>query len=553
MGENISGIQAVGYSHEGASSSDGVWNTEKTVTASAGSATTVVADGAGAEYGLLEATLNWFAGALFKCVGEDTGTDILNSLRRCDGSDVAASGNLTDDTATFNGDPWDATTADGDTFKFWFTPRFSECSLSREPKFGDRSGYMRESLFKKYKNPHIRTESGVTLTAELGGMGHKAGYDVVAASPAPTTTTFSVADGTRFTAGQSILVDNTTDGLTRVTISSISTNALTTTPAMSTAPTAADGVFGMSEPGELGVLMAGCMGSVLQSGRGDVAAAPSSSTTFTVTDGTQFDVGGIVGVDVNGGGTVEWAQITTISTNLLTVTPAFSATPTSGTVYNTWTIQPADTGHESFTFTLYKHAIKYILNGCRGTFGIDNIALDELANVNFDFMGGGKEARSDEAIPADWDDNYAAFDPPIPVGAYLQIAPATTTAASEEFVDASFELGSGVSRRYSPSATAGIANVSVTGWDAPTISCKINKDTLASFNPLTAQEAGTLQHVRLVLGGTPGKTVVIDFRQAQTMVVNDSEDNDRDTWDLEFIACDDATVTARPPIVIALG
>jgi hypothetical protein len=216
-------------------------------------------------------------------------------------------------------------------------------------------------------------------------------------------------------------------------------------------------------------------------------------------------------------------------------------------------MQPADTGHESFMFTLYKHAIKYVVNGCRVGMSIEGIETDALPVVKFEALSGGADVRTDEAIPADWDDAYANTTPPVPVGYYLQVAPALANTASKEFTDASFELGSDLSRRYAPSASEGIANVSITGWKAPTIKCKLNKEALSTLNPFTAATAGTLQRVRLILGGTPGSTVIIDFRQAQTLIVNEAESDGRDYWEVEFHAKDDATSATLPPFVVALA
>jgi hypothetical protein len=252
---------------------------------------------------------------------------------------------------------------------------------------------------------------------------------------------------------------------------------------------------------------------------------------------------------------VEWTQIQTITsgTDVMTVSPALTFTPAANDkVYNTFTVQPKTDDHGSFTFEIYEDAIKHVVNGAKGSFSIDGIETDEIPKVNFSFMTGGKETLSDLAIPADFEDVYCNTAPPIPISAYLQIAPTTATTESVEFRDASFELGSQVSRRYSPKASAGISNVSITDWDSPTISCQINMEALSTTNLATALEAGTLQRVRLILGGTPGRTVIIDFRQAQSKEVQAFQENDgREYWEITFEAKNNASST-MPAFVIAL-
>ena len=78
------------------------------------------------------------------------------------------------------------------------------------------------------------------MSAFLGVFGTRSAGtgDSVIGTPTPTTTTFTVSDGTRFAANDWILVNN------EVTqIQSIATNALTVSPALSSAPSATDVVY----------------------------------------------------------------------------------------------------------------------------------------------------------------------------------------------------------------------------------------------------------------------------------------------------------------------
>lgn len=548
MAEQISRIRLLTYSPEK------TFNSLTTITADSGTAYSFVDAN-----DLTDATLNKYEGAMWYCVLDAAGGDNTGFYRRCDGFDptTGPTAELTADAVYFQGDLWAADVASSDTFNYRFVPRIQEASLERNDVFCERSDYHRDT-FDKFPDVYVRTEADVSFACELTGMGMMATYDTVQASPAPTTETFSVADGADFAVGQSIWIDNSTDGLSRRYISSISTNAITVTPAMSNAPTANDKVYGLSRPGEVGNLIAACIGTVVNGGgSGSIATAGTSGSSFTIQDKTQFAAGQYIGVeDADTLGTVEWTQLLTVdaSTGVSTCSPALSFTPAANDkIYNTFTVQPADTGHETLTFQLFEDAVLHTVNGGGGTFSIDGIETDECPKINFSFVCGGNETLSDSAINSNYEDIYCNTNPPVPIGAYLQIAPSTAVSDSEEFRNASFELGSQMTRRYSPYASAGIAAVSMSDWDSPTITCQINMDSLSSFNPMTAFEAGTLQRLRLILGGTPGRTVIIDFRQAQTKVVQGFNENDgREYWEVTFEAKNDASSTL-PPFVIALG
>lgn len=552
MAEQISRIVALAYSPEE------TWNAEKTYTASAGSTTTVVSS---ADLDVTDhPEVNRFKDAMFYCVTDPVdGTNAL-AWRQCDGHLPAS------DTVYFQNDAWAGTTAVNDTFKIFFVPRLIEGSVKREDKFGDRSGYKRDN-FRKYPNPYIRTEADLSFTTELTGMGAVCGYgEFNGAAGSGTSVVLKANNGRHFSAGTFVKITTTgaAGGTSYNLVTAVSTDTLTITPAYTGASLANDSVWGFAQPGEIGNLMMGCVGTLVSNGgmADEDTGAGSTTTCIPTHDATQFSAGDYIGVDYGSGtatADVRWVQVTDVTGGTVTVSPAMdgAAAPAAGDVlYNTWTVKPADTGHESFTMTVYEHAVKHVLTGCKGTFTIDNIDTDQIPQVKFEFVSGGNETLSDEAIPSDWVDATLDTTPPLPVGAYLQIAPTAANTASKEFRACSFSLGSSLTRRVSPSATTGIANISVTDWDAPTIKCQINMDTLSTYNPITAMEARTLQRVRLILGGDPGSTVIIDFRQSQiTATQGFNETDGREYWDLEIKAMDpaDTTSSTLPPWVIAIA
>lgn len=106
----------------------------------------------------------------------------------------------------------------------------------------------------------------------------------VQASPTPTTTTFTLASASGFAVGDVIDVDGE-----EATISAITSNAITVSPALSAAPSASDTV--------------------------------TNKQKFTVASVTNFSVGDNITVDGQA------TEITAIATNLITVSPALTAIP----------------------------------------------------------------------------------------------------------------------------------------------------------------------------------------------------------------------------------
>jgi hypothetical protein len=84
--------------------------------------------------------------------------------------------------------------------------------------------------------------------------------------------------------------------------------------------------------------------------QGDTISGSSSTPTLiNVTDGTRFKKGTFIVVEV--AGEMEFAKITNISTNALTIAPALSAAPTAGTevVRNLYNYAPAETHTSSLS------------------------------------------------------------------------------------------------------------------------------------------------------------------------------------------------------------
>jgi hypothetical protein len=110
--------------------------------------------------------------------------------------------------------------------------------------------------------------------------------------------------------------------------------------------------------------------------QGDTISGSSSTpTVINVTDGTRFKKGTFIVVEV--AGEMEFAKITNISTNALTIAPALSAAPTAGTevVRNLYNYCPAETHTSSLSvqqaFVGGGNSAQVTAFGCYGDISFD--------------------------------------------------------------------------------------------------------------------------------------------------------------------------------------
>jgi hypothetical protein len=147
---------------------------------------------------------------------------------------------------------------------------------------------------------------------------------------------------------------------------------------------------------------------------GDFISGTSSSTTvINVVDGTKFRKGTFIAVEV--AGQMEFAKITNISTNALTIAPALSAAPALGTeiVRNLYNFAPADSHTNSLTIQqafVGDAAAQVTANGCYGDVSFDLPEFGKLPSMSLaltatNFTGPSSQAlsvasASDEMGPA---------------------------------------------------------------------------------------------------------------------------------------------------------
>ena len=119
---------------------------------------------------------------------------------------------------------------------------------------------------------------------------------------------------------------------------------------------------------------------------GDFISGTSSTTmVINVIDGTRFRKGTFIAVEV--AGQMEWAKITNIVTNALTIAPPLSAAPALGTeiVRNLYNFAPAETLTKSLTVQqafVGDLDAEYTANGCYGDVSFDLPEFGKLPSMS---------------------------------------------------------------------------------------------------------------------------------------------------------------------------
>lgn len=144
-----------------------------------------------------------------------------------------------------------------------------------------------------------------------------------------------------------------------------------------------------------------------------ISGTASSTVLINVTDGTRFKKGTFIAVEV--AGQMEWAKITNISTNALTIAPALSAAPAAGgeIVRNLYNFCPAETLTSSLTIQqafVGDATAQVTANGCYGDVSFDLPEFGKLPSMSLaltatNFTGPssqslGVASASDEMGPA---------------------------------------------------------------------------------------------------------------------------------------------------------
>ena len=167
---------------------------------------------------------------------------------------------------------------------------------------------------------------------------------------------------------------------------------------------------------------------------GSVVATGTSATQFDVSSGhgSRFTKGTYIGVTISG--QVEWALVTNISTDTLTVSPALSGAPaTSAIVRNLYNYAPAESHTNSMCVQVAyvgDTAAQYTFNGCHGDVSFKfgewgKLAFMELALDSVNYTGPTAQSLS---VATAADEMGAGF--PLAPSVYLATGSAPTRATT---------------------------------------------------------------------------------------------------------------------------
>jgi hypothetical protein len=248
------------------------------------------------------------------------------------------------------------------------------------------------------------------------------------------------------------------------------------------------------------LVLAHALGSELANQGDTISGGGSTTMLINVTDGTRFKKGTFIAVQV--GTEMEFAKITNISTNALTIAPALSAAPTLGTeiVRNLYNFCPAEALTNSLAVQqafVGDATAQVTANGCYGDVSFDLPEFGKLPSMSLaltatNFTGPSSQSLSvasatDEMGPA------FAWAPSV----YL----ATSVARATRLVceGATIEYANDWQMVRDPGATQTVSAVVATGGRPTavkaTIKLRFDSDYKASFDADTAYQMIIVQRI----------------------------------------------------------
>ena len=249
------------------------------------------------------------------------------------------------------------------------------------------------------------------------------------------------------------------------------------------------------------LVLAHALGSELANEGDFISGTASSTVLINVVDGSKFRKGTFIAVEV--AGQMEFAKITNISTNALTIAPALSAAPATGgeIVRNLYNFCPAETLTNSLTvqqaFVGDLNA-EYTANGCYGDVSFDLPEFGKLPSMSLaltatNFIGPSAQAPLAAASATDEMGPAFAWAPSV----YL----ATSVARATRLVceGASIEYANEWQMVRDPGATQTVSAVVATGGRPTavkaTIKLRFDSDYKASFDADTAYQMIIVQRI----------------------------------------------------------
>lgn len=234
---------------------------------------------------------------------------------------------------------------------------------------------------------------------------------------------------------------------------------------------------------------------------GDFISGTSSTTTLlNVTDGTRFRKGTFIAVEV--AGQMEFAKITNISTNALTIAPALSAAPATGgeIVRNLYNFAPAETLTNSLTIQqafVGDATAQVTANGCYGDVSFDLPEFGKLPSMSLALTATNFTGPSSQSISV-----ASASDEMGPAFAWApSVYLATSVARATRLVceGATIEFANDWQMVRDPGATQTVSAVVATGGRPTAVkaSIKLRFDSAykAAFTADTAYQMVIVQRI----------------------------------------------------------
>ena len=248
------------------------------------------------------------------------------------------------------------------------------------------------------------------------------------------------------------------------------------------------------------LVLAHALGSELANQGDTISGGASTPTLIDVTDGTRFKKGTFIAVQV--GTEMEFAKITNISTNALTIAPALSAAPTLGTeiVRNLYNFCPAETLTSSLTIQqafVPDATAQVTANGCYGDVSFDLPEFGKLPSMSLALTATNFIGPSGQSLSA-----ASATDemgPPFAWAPSVYLATSVARATRLVCEGATIEYANEWQLVRDPGATQTVSSVVATGGRPTavkaTIKLRFDSDYKASFDADTAYQMIIVQRI----------------------------------------------------------
>lgn len=282
---------------------------------------------------------------------------------------------------------------------------------------------------------------------------------------------------------------------------------------------------------------------------GSTVATGTSSTAFDVQpgEGVNFAKGTFIAVEVSGA--MEWALVTNVATDTITVAPALSGTPsTSAVVRNLYNYAPAESHTSSLTAQVAfvgDTSAQYTFNGCFGDLSFAFGDFGRLVSMKLDLSSVSFVGPSSQSIVTTTasDEMGAAF--PLAPQVYLAAASAPTRGTYTACEKFAIEYKNTWEMVRDPSTTSTVTAVVNTGGRPRAVKAMITLRTDTSYpTAFDAETRYSLTIVQRIGSGTTASFWIWNLNNCKlTAEPKVTKVGERKYYELEFSGLQDDAVT----------